>query len=79
LGQIEIFEHLKNEALCGRWKWVTAAQVGKQLHIRPSVVSGDLMRLARFGYLETAYAKRLQEWPGRFRIKRKYWDEKGTT
>lgn len=72
MGQIEVFNYLKAEAKAGRWDWVTGRDVALKLGCKTYEVTGDLVRLANFGYLETKRAETLNGWPGKFRIKKKY-------
>lgn len=72
LGQVEVYQWLKAEALAGRWRWVCSKDVAQVMGCRVCDARGDLVRLALGGYLDTAQAARLGEWVGRFRLKEKY-------
>lgn len=78
MGQIEVFQFLRDEAALGRWGFVTTRDVERGLQERGfsngmvKGVRGDLMRLTISGYLEGGPARALDEFPGRFRLKKKY-------
>jgi len=70
MGQVEVFNWLKHEALAGRWEWFSVREIEKGCGVR--VVSGHLLLLAAYGYVDGRFARKSGEFPGRVRIKKKY-------
>ena len=72
MGQIEIYEYLKAQALGGRHEWVTAKELSKVLGLREYIIHCDLVRLNWFGYLEWRRATKWANRGGHFKLLRKY-------
>jgi len=70
MGQWEVFDFLKKEALAGRRRWWSAREIEKASGLK--VVSGHLILLAAGGFVVGRFARSSEEFPGRVRIKKKY-------
>lgn len=78
MGQIEVFEYLKNKRLYGSTKFYSVAEIQRGLKEQGCSngllhgVRGDVISLEWSGYLESEVKGSWREWRRCFRLKKKY-------
>lgn len=78
MGQIEVYEYLKQQRLSGNHDFFSVIDVVKALKEQGKTngmlesVRGSLMMLRRYGYLENKMSGDIRDWKMLFRLKEEY-------
>ena len=75
MGQIEVYNYLKNKRLSGDVSYFSVAEIEKGLREKGygngtvQTVRGSLVKLEYWGYVETVMTGKFRNWKRLFRIK----------